>query len=423
MTVPAIKVEGLWKEYVIGQASEQHRTFYDLLTYSLRAPLKRLRGLAGQTEGIEKFWALQDVNFDVQPGDVVGVVGRNGAGKSTLLKILSRITAPTKGKIEVRGRLASLLEVGTGFHPELSGRENIYLNATILGMARTEIARKFDDIVEFSGIEKFLDMPVKRYSSGMYVRLAFSVAAYVEADILLIDEVLAVGDAEFQKRCLGMMGEVAREGRSIVFVSHNLNALRNLCTSGILLSHGRFDGSGSIDEVIKKYISKDMTGREMSVEFPDCAPGKSARITRIAVDNQTSPSSGGVTVGTPFEISIAVEVRDGNVEYGVFFSCFDENQNRIFSSGSFFNDRLNGIKLPADTHVFKCIVPGDLLNSARYTLDVALLRNKNEIIHEELAALSFEISEDPDAIKIEGWHWPILGVVRPALKWEQASGG
>lgn len=245
MTHPAIKVEGLSKEYIVGHARERHGTFYDLLASTLKAPLKRLRNLGGYSQETERFWALKDVNFKVQPGEVVGVIGRNGAGKSTLLKILSRITAPTKGRIEVRGRLASLLEVGTGFHPELSGRENIYLNGAILGMTRAEVARKFDEIVAFSEIERFIDTPVKRYSSGMYVRLAFAVAAHLDADVLLVDEVLAVGDAAFQKKSLGMMNDVAHSGRTVMFVSHNLGAVRNLCSLVMLLENGalRFHGA------------------------------------------------------------------------------------------------------------------------------------------------------------------------------------
>jgi len=418
MSKPAIKVEDLWKEYVVGHAQERHDTFYELLTSSLIAPLKRLRKLGGQAEETERFWALQDVNFEVQPGEVVGVIGRNGAGKSTLLKILSRITAPTKGRIELRGRLASLLEVGTGFHPELSGRENIYLNATILGMGQKEIGRKFDDIVEFSGVEKFLDTPVKRYSSGMYVRLAFAVAAHVEADILLVDEVLAVGDAEFQKRCLGMMGDVARGGRTVLFVSHNMTALRNLCTKGLLLDNGQLDSVGSINDMIAKYVSKQTNDRGMVAEFPNGYPDKPARITHVSVINKSPLPTGMITVGTPFGINIGVEVRDDDMEFGVFVSCFDENQNRVFSSGSFFDKKLNGLKLSAGIHEFECTVPENILNISRYTLDVSLLHNRSEVVQDISTALAFEVGDD-QRISIEGWHWPILGIVRPLLTWEK----
>ena len=217
---PIVRAERLWKEYRLGQREAAYGTLRETIVDVMRAPLKKLRGANGASG--ETLWALKDVNFTVEPGEVIGIIGRNGAGKSTLLKVLSRITEPTTGCVELYGRVASLLEVGTGFHPELTGRENIFLNGAILGMRKTEIARKFDEIVAFSDLEKFLDTPVKRYSSGMYMRLAFAVASHLEPEILLVDEVLAVGDAAFQKKCLGKMGEVAREGRTVIFVSHNL---------------------------------------------------------------------------------------------------------------------------------------------------------------------------------------------------------
>jgi lipopolysaccharide transport system ATP-binding protein len=419
MTKPAIKVEGLYKEYVVGHAHEQHDTFYELLTQTIKAPLKRLRSLGGQTEEKERFWALQDVNFEVQPGEVVGIIGRNGAGKSTLLKILSRITAPSKGRIEVRGRLASLLEVGTGFHPELSGRENIYLNATILGMGQKEISRKFDAIVEFSGVEKFLDTPVKRYSSGMYVRLAFAVAAHVEADILLVDEVLAVGDAEFQKRCLGMMGDVARGGRTVLFVSHNLTALRNLCTTGLLLENGRPKAMGKTGEVLNQYATIRATGSDTSVELLDTHQAKPAWLQRVAVLPVSKDAHAHLSVSTPFAIRAWLEVREPGSEIGVFVHCHDGNQNRVFSTGSFFNPQLNGMKLDTGLHEFECIVPGNLLNDGEYTLDVILVRNRSEVLITESSILSFRIHDEP--LGVEGWNWPYIGIVRPQLTWSLIS--
>src|SRR5438445_11177409 len=223
---PAIVVENLIKSYRIGQRERGYRTFREAMVDAAKAPFRRLRQLGSdETNGDDTFWALKDVSFEVQPGEVVGIIGRNGAGKSTLLKILSQIVEPTSGYAEVRGRMGSLLEVGTGFHPELTGRENIYLNGSILGMANREINKKFDEIVAFSEIEKFLDTPVKRYSSGMYVRLAFAVAAHLEPEILVVDEVLAVGDASFQKKCLGKMQEIGRRGQTVLFVSHNMQAV------------------------------------------------------------------------------------------------------------------------------------------------------------------------------------------------------
>ncbi len=253
MVDAAIKAVGLSKQYVVGRAEKTYNTFYDLLAHTLSAPFRALRGLAGRDDEAETFLALDDVSFEVQPGDVVGIIGRNGAGKSTLLKILSRITAPSKGRVEVRGRLASLLEVGTGFHPELSGRENILLNGAILGMTRREVAAKFDEIVAFAEVDRFIDTPVKRYSSGMYVRLAFAVAAHLDADILLVDEVLAVGDAAFQRKCLGAMSDVSRSGRTVIFVSHNMGAIRNLCQQVLLLESGSVRFLGPVEEGVAIY--------------------------------------------------------------------------------------------------------------------------------------------------------------------------
>ena len=253
MATNAIDAAGVWKEYAIRIAGQRQSgtTLYDVASAWLRAPVDRLRTLAGRET--ERFWALRGLDFEITEGEAVGVIGRNGAGKSTLLKILSRITAPTRGRITLRGRMASLLEVGTGFHPELTGRENVYLNGAIMGMKQREVARKFDEIVAFAGVEKFLDTPVKRYSSGMYVRLAFAVAAHLEADILVVDEVLAVGDAAFQRKSLNKMGDVARRGRTVLFVSHNLAAIRNLCTRALLLEHGQLVFDGTVSDGVARY--------------------------------------------------------------------------------------------------------------------------------------------------------------------------
>jgi lipopolysaccharide transport system ATP-binding protein len=266
---PAIAANGLGKMYRIGQARERYPTFRDALVKGITAPLRRFQNLSGGVEADEAFWALKDVSFEVRPGEVIGVIGRNGAGKSTLLKILSRITDPTEGQARISGRVASLLEVGTGFHPELTGRENIYLNGAILGMKRSEIDNKFDLIVEFAEIRKFLETPVKRYSSGMYVRMAFAVAAHLEPEILIVDEVLAVGDAEFQKRCLGRMKEVASGlGRTVLFVSHNMAAIRSLCSRCLVLDGGQIAFDGSPDDAVGKYLRHDVTdGLQSEVKF------------------------------------------------------------------------------------------------------------------------------------------------------------
>ncbi|RJX16609.1 MAG: ABC transporter ATP-binding protein [Desulforudis sp.] len=264
MTDTVIKVEDLSKSYLIGhQSQERYTALRDVMANKVKSLGERLLHPFRSSEGgliaadvTEEFWALKDVSFEVKRGDRVGIIGRNGAGKSTLLKILSRITEPTSGRIEIEGRVASLLEVGTGFHPELTGRENIYLNGAILGMGKAEIKRKFDEIVAFAEVERFLDTPVKRYSSGMYVRLAFAVAAHLEPEILVVDEVLAVGDAQFQKKCLGKMEEVSRGGRTVLFVSHNMSAIQKLCTQGALFDHGLLKFHGNIQSAIFNYTGK-----------------------------------------------------------------------------------------------------------------------------------------------------------------------
>lgn len=265
MSRPIITVENLGKCYRVGHQSarrERYTALRDVLARNAAEIVRKTRDLFSgrqivQGDVVEDFWALKDVSFDVEPGEVVGIIGRNGAGKSTLLKVLSRITEPTTGRVTLRGRVASLLEVGTGFHPELTGRENIFLNGAILGMSRNEIRRKFDEIVDFAEVETFLDTPVKRYSSGMYVRLAFAVAAHLEPEILIVDEVLAVGDAEFQKKCLGKMGDVARGGRTVLFVSHNLSAISSLCGTAILLQNGRISFKGTVGEAIQNYSNRN----------------------------------------------------------------------------------------------------------------------------------------------------------------------
>jgi lipopolysaccharide transport system ATP-binding protein len=265
MTFPAVKVEGIGKLYDLGKSRGQADSLRTAITNMATAPFRRLSGRSS-SEPVEEFWALRDVNFEVKQGEVVGIIGRNGAGKSTLLKILSRIVEPTVGRAVMRGRVASLLEVGTGFHPELTGRENIYLNGSILGMRKREIAQKFDEIVEFAEVEKFLDTPVKRYSSGMYVRLAFAVAAHLEPEILIVDEVLAVGDTEFQKKCIGKMKDISQGGeRTVLFVSHNMGAVRALCTSGVYLANGTVKTQGDVETVIGEYLKPNESALRSSV--------------------------------------------------------------------------------------------------------------------------------------------------------------
>ncbi len=306
---PIIKVENLGKRYRIGER-EPYRTIRDSITRAVSAPWRGLRGiLAGDAPARDAghVWALSDVSFDVMPGEVLGVIGRNGAGKSTLLKVLSRITEPTTGRIELYGRVGSLLEVGTGFHPELTGRENIQLSGAIMGMRRAEITRKFDQIVAFAEIDQFVDTPVKRYSSGMYVRLAFAVAAHLDPEILLIDEVLAVGDVAFQKKCLGKMSDVAREGRTVIFVSHNMASIESLCGSCLMLRGGRLESYGPPEKIIGEYIANELSedsGQRSLVGHP----GRSGSSLQIMTLVRLFPKSGELSalmqIGSPLSVQV-----------------------------------------------------------------------------------------------------------------------
>jgi lipopolysaccharide transport system ATP-binding protein len=313
-----IKVENLSKKYIIGHDRNagggcRYNSLRDSIAHTVRGMCQRLRHpLSANLESteLEDFWALKDINFEIKQGDRVGIIGRNGAGKSTLLKILSRITEPTTGKITLNGRVASLLEVGTGFHPELTGRENIYLNGAVLGMTRIEIKKKFDEIVDFSGVEKFLDTPVKRYSSGMYVRLAFAVAAHLEPEILLVDEVLAVGDAEFQKKCLGKMKDVSMEGRTVLFVSHNMPAVKRLCSRGILLDGGTMLLDSNVENVVSTYNNKsDMVKHEvvdLGIDKPRSKPSQKDshfKWTEIYIINSTGKKDNKIFYHEPFKIA------------------------------------------------------------------------------------------------------------------------
>lgn len=306
--VPIIKVEDLSKKYLIDRNNGPSS---DTLYGKMLDTVKDIRSIA-RKKTKEEFWALKNVSFEIEPGDRVGIVGRNGAGKSTLLKILSRITPPTSGRIEYQGRMASLLEVGTGFHGDLSGRENIYLNGSILGMSKKEIDRKFDEIVSFSEVEKFIDTPVKRYSSGMYVRLAFAVAANLEPDILIVDEVLAVGDAQFQKKCLGKMEDVSsKEGRTILFVSHNMGAVQNLCNKGLFLRKGQVLNYGNISEIIKQYADNGNSVSDSVFTFeelPDYGSNK-AYFTRVELKNERGEQVSDYPVGDKMQIHMKFEAK------------------------------------------------------------------------------------------------------------------
>lgn len=391
MTKPAIQVEGLWKEYVVGSAQQRHSTFYDMLGHSLKAPFNRMRRLGGDIDEANHFWALRDINFEVQPGEVVGVIGRNGAGKSTLLKVLSRITAPTRGKIHVRGRLTSLLEVGTGFHPELSGRENVFLNGAILGMSRAEVTRKFDEIVAFSEVEKFIDTPVKRYSSGMYVRLAFSVAAHLQTDVLIVDEVLAVGDAVFQRRCLGRMGEVARDGRAVLFVSHNVAAVNELCSRAILLHGGEVVSDGPTAEVVNEFDKKN-------VQWMESRSGQSLQERSLTIKRVEALSLEGndlvsMSTNAGFRVRIHIGVHSGNTGVELQIGIYEEQGHRL----SMVSSAENYVSCPLaiGSHSIDCDFKPSSLAPGRYLLNVAVLQGQQLVdIIERCATLNVVASVD-----------------------------
>ncbi len=405
----AIQVDGIGKRYTLGIGHDAHPTLRDALMARARTGLDRLRGVGDGASGAGEFWALRDVSFSVAPGEVLGIVGGNGAGKSTLLKILARITDPTEGSGVLRGRVGSLLEVGTGFHPELTGRENIFLNGVIIGMTRAEITRRFDEIVAFSGVEPFIDTPVKRYSSGMYLRLAFSVAAHLEPEILLIDEVLAVGDAEFQAKCIGKIGAVSRSGRTVIFVSHNLTAVQALCGRCIHLGHGRVIADGDPRTVIGRYLgSQHATSTERVWDDAESIDGTRApvRLRRAAVRPAAGTTSDVIDVRTPFVMEVDYVVTVPGIPLATSLLVIDEQGNVVFTVGP----RSGSTPRAAGSYRDTYLVPGDLMNDGTYRLEVGVVSGGDHAVP-PTPALSFVIADSAELRG--GWHgtWP--GAVRP----------
>jgi len=373
---PAIRVDSLSKCYRLGNgANPYYRTLRESLTGSAAGAWRGLKGIgsrllgkggaAGADDG--EFWALKDISFDVQPGEVIGIIGRNGAGKSTLLKILSRITEPTSGRAEVRGRMGSLLEVGTGFHQELTGRENIYLNGSILGMTHREIRRQFDEIVAFSEIEQFLDTPVKRYSSGMYVRLAFAVAAHLNPEILVVDEVLAVGDASFQKKCLGKMGTVAKDGRTVMFVSHNMPALQYLCRSAVILDKGQVVDIGPAREMVSKYMQRQFQVVETALQhFQNRIGNGQALFTSFHVEDKEGNRLGAVQSGQDIVLVFGFRCPGGQVRKNVnvgFGLHADTGERLVLMYTSYTGQEFDAV---SEQGQFRCHIPRFPLNAGRY---------------------------------------------------------
>ncbi len=376
MPEKVIQVENLSKRYIIGHQQEGgYRTLRDVMATSARRFGNRLlhpfNGAAASNGNgsREEFWALKDISFDVRQGEVIGIIGRNGAGKSTLLKILSRITEPSSGRVRIRGRVSSLLEVGTGFHPELTGRENIFLNGAILGMLKAEITRKFDEIVAFAEVEKFLDTPVKRYSSGMYVRLAFAVAAHLEPEILIVDEVLAVGDAQFQKKCLGKMGDVAKEGRTVLFVSHQLGMIAQMCSQALVLKYGQLINQGSAKEMIASYLDNSVQREEIGVRTKSPI-NEEVYFTEIQTINITNTltSEFGHTESVTLRMKFSARKYFEEVILGVFVRDF---QGRKIFTNDMEVELPKLFSRPVD-YVAHMRVPPSLLAPGHYTFSVAL---------------------------------------------------
>jgi lipopolysaccharide transport system ATP-binding protein len=364
-------------------------------------------------------YALKDVSFEVKRGEVLGIIGRNGAGKSTLLKILSRVTTQSSGQIKVKGRIASLLEVGTGFHPELTGRENIFLNGAILGMRKAEIARKFDEIVEFSGCARYIDTPVKRYSSGMYVRLAFAVAAHLEPEILIVDEVLAVGDAEFQKKCLGKMKDVAGHGRTVLFVSHNMTAVQALCSRCVVMQNGYVDFEGSTTEAVQKYLTKaGGSSNEMRWDNLDEAPGsevlrlRSVKAISLRTDGQDSSL---FDMATPIDICIDYRVfKKQQVHITLHF--LTEQGEVVFTSGSARAEGWEKYPEPGDYQVI-CHIPANLLNEREYFLKILIVENGNKVVCQAEDVIGIDV-KDLTPRAIGAYHGREPGPLRPMLSWK-----
>lgn len=414
-----IRTENISKKYLIGHkknsSSTDLREILTKLAYHVVHPFSYFA--QAPDPAYEEFWALRDVSFEINQGDRIGIIGRNGAGKSTLLKILSRITEPTTGRITIKGRVASLLEVGTGFHPDLTGRENIFLNGAILGMSHAEIRQKFDEIVNFAEVERFLDTPVKHYSSGMYVRLAFAVAAHLEPEILIVDEVLAVGDAQFQKKCLGKMEDVSREGRTVLFVSHNLTAVRSLCNGAILLKEGIMMANGASGEVVSKYM-EDVRKNILVQEWTDekTAPqNESAILRKVAICDDSGNLLNEIYSDTTFNIEVEFKIKKEGTFVGLTVIVYDVENKCVFSSINNHEETWYGKPMSIGIYKSLCTIPSNLFNNGRFSVTLNLFGKgytDPQMLHE---VLNIEVL---DGHTLRGdYYGGWAGVVRPELKW------
>ena len=406
MNQTVIQAEGLGKRYRRGSRATAG-SLHETLSRALRSPLSVLRGAPE-----DLFWALRDVSLEVREGEILGLVGSNGAGKTTLLKILTRITRPTTGWAEIRGRVRSLLEVGTGFNAELTGRENTYLSGSILGMGKREIERKFEEIVEFAEIDKFIDTPVKHYSSGMYVRLAFAVAAHLEPEILLVDEVLAVGDASFQRKCIGKMSEVSRQGRTIVFVSHNMTAMRKLCTRALWIDRGQIVDGGDAGKVIDHYLQRNTESCLESVWEEELAPGDDRVRLRSVRVILPEDAEGLISVHSPLQIEFAYWNYVSGAVLNVSMLLFNSDDVCVFATVSDFAPRPVGMV----RHIVE--IPGNFLNAGSYYINIIVVKDASVGILFQNSVVAFEVAEG----KVVGnWYGQTPGVVRPKLNWHSEA--
>ena len=417
----AISSNKLGKIYRIGSRQDSNSTFVETLTRQVTKPIRNLKNIRKLSQNIDQtgdsyIWALKDINFDIKEGEVVGIIGPNGAGKSTLLKILSKITYPTEGSVKIKGRVSSLLEVGTGFHPELTGRENVYLNGTVLGMTRKEVSNKFDEIIEFSGVENFIDTPVKRFSSGMQVRLAFAVAAHLEPEILLIDEVLAVGDAEFQKRCLGKMKDTANAGKTVIFVSHNMTSISRLCDRAILLQNGQLIEDGLSSEVISHYIHKPDSGKNLRTWDINTAPGQEG-VKLLSVELESHQDSEHVWLNSTSPIKIKINYHVSTLPLkmrcaamiftqGVCaFSTFEPKEREHIQKGNY---------------QAQVEIPPNLLIEGEHSVNISIFGSRGHKLRyvDYKDALGFHIKDKIDGTSSRGdYTQNVMGIVHPLLKW------
>lgn len=419
MNDAVIRVVDLSKQYRIGRKQACYKTLGETLSQTLTAPLRKLRSAFQNSNGHQdnRIWALKNLSIEIKRGEVLGIIGRNGAGKSTLLKILSRITEPTEGYADVHGSVSSLLEVGIGFHQELTGRENIYLNGAILGMRRTEIARNFDEIVAFAEIDKFIDTPVKRYSSGMYLRLAFAVAAHLQSEILIVDEVLAVGDAQFQKKCLGKMNEIRSGGRTILFVSHNLAAIQSLCSRALWVQDGRAIEDGQPGAVVSDYLktATAFVGDKVWNDPREAPGGDEVRLHSIRLTPEDETTVDRMNTGTPLMIEIQYWNLRPDTQLDMNIAVYNQEEICVFSSNSANEQSWQRKPLPSGLFRTQCHIPGNMLNDGGYRVSLLVIKDSATVVHRENDALVFQIQDNVE--DRNGWYGKWTGVIRPKLYW------